>query len=215
MEVSPDQIKCIVETALKDGMAFQWWAYLFAFVIAFFGSYSGAYARRKAENLATKEDFDELLSQVKKTTEETEKIKTDISRVSWVDQQRWALKRELYMELLDSLYSEKEAAFKLSDEEKQQIPTEPAILALRGKFIEENRAQSLAAIKRISKVRGIAGVLLTDEAQKALDDIALAWFPSIEGKPEEFYAKRLEAADKAYFIVLQSATKDLGVKPTT
>lgn len=215
MDMSPEQIKSVVDAALKDGFEFHWWAYLLAFIAAFFGSYFGAYAKRKAENLATKEDFNELLSQVKKTTEETEKIKTDISRVSWVDQQRWSLKRDLYMELLDSLYSEKEAIFKLSDEEKQPVPTAPDILVLREKFIEENRAQSLAAIKRISKVRGVAGVLLADDAQKALDEIAIAWYRSIEGDPEDFYAKRLAAADKAYSIVLQSATKDLDVKRAT
>lgn len=215
MDISPEQIKAIVETALNDGLAFPWWTYFLVFLIAFCGSYFGSYAKRKAENLATKEDFDEMLSQVKKTTEETEKIKTDISRVSWVDQQRWALKRELYMELLDSLYSEKEAIFKLSDEERRPVPTDSGILVLRENFIEENRAQSLAAIKRISKVRGVAGVLLNDEAQKALDEIALAWYQSIEGKPEEFYATRLAAADNAYSIVLKSATKDLGVKPAS
>jgi hypothetical protein len=215
MDITAEQIKAIVEAAIKDGIAFPWWAYSAAFVIAFAGSYFGAYAKRKAENLATKEDFGALLDQVKKTTKETEQIKTDISRVSWVDQQRWTLKRELYMELLDSLYSEKEAVFKLSDEEKRTVPTEPDLVAMRDKFIRENQAQSLAAIKRISKVRGVAGVLLTEEAQKALDEIALAWYQSIEGKPEEFYAKRLAAVDKAYAIVLTSATKDLDVKRAT
>lgn len=116
------------------------------------------------------------------------------------------------MELLDSLFSEKEAIFKLYDEEKRPAPTESEILELREKFIDENRAQSLAAIKRISKARGVAGILLTDEAQKALDEIALAWYQSIQGNSEDFYAKRLAAADKAYSIVLQSATSDLDVK---
>jgi hypothetical protein len=215
MDMSADQVKAIIEAATKEGVAFPWWAYLLAFVVAFAGSYFGAYAKRKAENLATKEDFDALLDQVKKTTKETEQIKMDISRVSWVDQQRWTLKRELYMELLDSLYSEKEAVFKLSDEEKRDVPKEPELVALRDSFIRENRAQSLAAIKRISKVRGVAGVLLTEDAQKALDEIAFVWYDSIEGKPEEFYAKRLAAVDKAYAIVLASATKDLDVKRAT
>lgn len=215
MNMTADQIKAIVEAALKEGLAFPGWAYLLAFAFTFAGSYFGAYAKRKAENLATKEDFDALLAQVKKTTEETEKIKTDISRVSWVDQQRWTLKRELYTELLDSLYSEKEAVFKLSDEEKRTVPIEQHLLVLRENFIRENQAQSLAAIKRISKVRGVAGVLLSEEAQKALDEIALAWYESIEGKPEEFYATRLGAVDKAYAIILLAATQDLDVKRTT
>lgn len=213
MDMSADQIKAIVEAALKEGVNFPWWTYLFAFSLAFAGSYFGGYGKRKAENLATKEDFDALLAQVKKTTEETEKVKMDIARVGWVDQQRWVLKRELYMELLDSLYSEKEAVFKLSDEEKRTVPSEPELLALRENYIRENQAQSLAAIKRISKVRGVAGVLLTEEAQKALDEIARAWYESIEGSREEFYTRRLAAADKAYAIVLLAATKDLGVKP--
>lgn len=215
MDMTANQIKAIVEATLREGLTFPWWAYLLAFSFTFAGSFFGAYAKRKAENLATKEDFDALLSQIKKTTEETEKIKTDISRVSWVDQQRWTLKRELYMELLDSLYSEKEAMFKLSGEEKRPVPNEQGLLTLRENFLRENQAQSLVAIKRISKVRGVAGVLLTEEAQKALDEIALAWYQSIEGKPEEFYAKRLAAVDRAYAIILLAATKDLDVKRAT
>lgn len=38
-----------------------------------------SYAKRKGENLATKEDFDELLRQVKLTTETTEQIKAQSS----------------------------------------------------------------------------------------------------------------------------------------
>ena len=215
MDINADQIKAIVEAALNEGRTFPWWTYILAFALAFAGSYLGAYGKRKAENLATKEDFDALLTQVKKTTEETEKIKTDIARISWVDQQRWTLKRELYMELLESLYSEKEAMFKLSDEEKRPVLNEAGLLALRENFIRENQVQSLTAIKRISKVRGVAGVLLTEEAQKALDEIAFAWYESFEGKTDEFYTKRLAAVDKAYSIVLLAATKDLDVKRTT
>ncbi len=207
--MTPEEIKVAIEGAIP------WWAYLVAFIVAFAGSYFGAYAKRKAENLATKEDFDDLLSQVEKTTETTEKIKSDISRVSWVDQQRWQLKRELYMDLLEALYSEKEAIFKLSDEEKRAVPTDPELIDLREKFIKKNRSQSLAAIERISKVRGVAGVLLTDESQKALDELAASWYESIGGESTDFYTTRLAAADKAYSIVLKAATKDLDVKPAT
>jgi hypothetical protein len=38
-----------------------------------------SYAKQKGENLATKEDFDELLRQVKLTTEATEQIKAQLS----------------------------------------------------------------------------------------------------------------------------------------
>ncbi|MEW8073663.1 MAG: hypothetical protein AB2826_24910 [Candidatus Thiodiazotropha sp.] len=204
-----DEIKAVIDGAIP------WWIYLIAFIVAFAGSYIGAYAKRKGENLATKEDYKGLLSQVRKTTETTETIKADISKVSWVDQQRWQLKRELYMELLSALYSEKEALFKLNDEEDRPSPTEPELIKLRTQFIEKNQAQSLSAIERISKVRGVAGVLLTDESQKALDELALSWYESIDGKSSNFYSKRLSAADKAYSVVLEAATVDLDVKRIT
>lgn len=201
-----DEIKLSIDGAIP------WWPYLIAFVLAFAGSYFGAYSKRKGENLATKEDYAALLAQVRKTTETTETIKAEISKVSWVDQQRWQLKRELYLELLSALYSEKEALFKLNDEESKRYPTEPKIVELRSQFIEKNRVQSLNAIERISKVRGVAGVLLSDESQKALDDLASLWYESLDKEAPGFYAKRLSAADKAYSIVLKSATVDLDVK---
>jgi len=207
--MTPEEIKVAVEGSIP------WWFYTIAFVLAFAGSYCGAYAKKRAENKAIKDDFDNLLSQIKKTTKVTEKIKEDISRISWVDQQRWQLKRDLYMELLEALYSEKEAIFKLYDEEKREPPTDPELISLRETFISKNRTQSLSAIERISKVRGVAGVLLTAESQKALDDLALSWYKSIEGESQEFYSTRLNAADKAYSVVLNAATKDLDVKPTT
>ncbi len=213
--MTPDEIRIAVESALREGITFPWWAYFLPLAAAFAGSWGGAYAKRKGENLATKEDFDQLLAQVKRTTEETEKIKAEVSRISWVDQQRWSLKRELYMELLDSLYAEKEAIFKLLDEEKRPVPTDPETSKLRENFLQENQKQSLAAIKRIAKVRGVAGVLLTDMAQKALDELAIAWYQSFDAHDTDFYSRRLAAADRAYAVVLQSATQDLGVKPTS
>lgn len=207
--MTPEEIKAVVEATTP------WWFYIFAFVCAFAGSYFGAYAKKRAELKAIQDDFDNLLSQVRETTESTEQIKVDISRVSWVDQQRWQLKRELYMELLEALYSEKEAVFKLHDEENKGIPEGLELRSLRDKFIEKNRSQSLVAIERISKVRGVAGVLLTNDAQKALDELAVSWYKSVEGELLEFYKMRLKAVDKAYSMVLNSATKDLNVKSGT
>ena len=98
---------------------------------------------------------------------------------------------------------------------KREKPTDPEIVSLRNEFIKKNQSQSISAIEQISKARGIAGVLLSDESQKALDELALTWYESIDGKSVDFYAARLKAVDKAYSIVLNAATKDLDVKPKT
>ena len=63
--MTADHIRAAVEAAIREGVIFAWWLYLLALAIAFFGAFLGSYARRKAEHLATKEDFDQLLIQVK------------------------------------------------------------------------------------------------------------------------------------------------------
>ena len=43
------------------------------------GGFLKSYLKKKGENFATKEDFEEILNQVKKTTEVTEEIKNELS----------------------------------------------------------------------------------------------------------------------------------------
>ncbi|WP_139056982.1 hypothetical protein [Halopseudomonas pachastrellae] len=51
-----------------------------AFVGGTLGALATSYLKKKGENLATKEDFDELLRQLKMTTHETESIKIELTR---------------------------------------------------------------------------------------------------------------------------------------
>jgi uncharacterized membrane-anchored protein YhcB (DUF1043 family) len=75
--MDPKEIQEIVYQALQDGVSIKWWSYVILALIVLLGSYIGAYLKRKGENFATKEDFNQLLDQVKRTTEETEKIKNE------------------------------------------------------------------------------------------------------------------------------------------
>jgi hypothetical protein len=54
--------------------------------------------KTKGENLATHEDIDKLVDQVKVVTATTEQIKTEISDAAWNRQKRWELKREVLFE---------------------------------------------------------------------------------------------------------------------
>ena len=78
-------------------------ALIFSAVSAGIGAYFGAYLKRKGENLATKEDLDALVHQVKATTQATESIKADLSGRLWLSQERWKLKTDLYISLLTML----------------------------------------------------------------------------------------------------------------
>lgn len=63
------------------------------------GAYLGAYLRKKGENLATHEDIERLLDQVRKVTTTTEQIKAEISSDVWDRQRQWELKREMIIEV--------------------------------------------------------------------------------------------------------------------
>lgn len=58
------------------------------------GAFLSSYLRKKGENLATHEDIQRLVDQVKATTEATKAIEARIDEQVWNTQRQWELKRE-------------------------------------------------------------------------------------------------------------------------
>jgi hypothetical protein len=73
-------------------------AVLSFFLGAVLRPYLTGYAAKKGENLATHEDIDKLVDQVKAVTEATKKIEAEISSGVWDKQKRWEMKREVLFE---------------------------------------------------------------------------------------------------------------------
>lgn len=59
-----------------------------------------AYAKRKGENLATKEDFNVLLDQIKKTTQATEEIRFELGHRDWSSREWKAARARKLEEML-------------------------------------------------------------------------------------------------------------------
>src|ERR1700689_1834778 len=88
---------------------------LFFALFAGVGAFLGSYLKRKGENLATQEDIDKLVRQIRAVTEATKEIEAKISNDMWDRQKRWEMKREvvfgetkgvgLVMDKLPSLHS--------------------------------------------------------------------------------------------------------------
>ncbi len=70
------------------------------FVFAGGGAYFGAYLRKKGENLATHEDLDALVEQMKAVTNATKQIEAQISTDVWHRQSRWEMRKTAILEAL-------------------------------------------------------------------------------------------------------------------
>jgi hypothetical protein len=80
---------------------------------AFVGSYLAGYLKKKAENLATHEDFEKLLAEQKTTIEATKVIEARISIDAWSQQQRWDVQKAALLESLKELATAEAFLFRL------------------------------------------------------------------------------------------------------
>jgi hypothetical protein len=93
------------------GLLLVWWGITFA--VAGGGAYFGAYLKKKGENLATHEDIDKVLVEVRATTQATKEIEAKISNDMWDKQKRWEMRRDLMFETTKQLAAAKDKLFSL------------------------------------------------------------------------------------------------------
>lgn len=58
------ELRVIIEEAVKATNPFSWWLYLVLALISGIAAFFGSYLKRKAENLATREDIAEITEKV-------------------------------------------------------------------------------------------------------------------------------------------------------
>jgi len=63
-------------------------------------AFLGSYLRKRGENLATKDDFDELKRQLAQNTETVETIKSDIAQRDWLARERNTIRRTMLEKLV-------------------------------------------------------------------------------------------------------------------
>ncbi|MGO8985352.1 MAG: hypothetical protein ACLPHI_12110 [Terriglobales bacterium] len=69
------------------------------------GAFIGSYLMKKGENLATHEDINKLVDQVKSVTQATKEIEAKISGELWDRQRHWEAKRDALLSAVKSLSS--------------------------------------------------------------------------------------------------------------
>lgn|GEM_PF-4967402 len=98
--MTPDQIEAIAKAIVAE-LGLPIWLWVAVSIIgAIGGAYFGAYFRKTAEIDATTDRFEQLQSQLEKTTHLTEEVRRAVNDRGWLMQQRWSKREEKYVRLL-------------------------------------------------------------------------------------------------------------------
>lgn len=102
-------IREIAQQILREQFFENWMMYALLVAVAFLSSVASAYLvkyiGKRAETHATKADLEEVLRQIRKTTEVTEEVRTSISHADWVTREWKAIRRTKLEELLEHAYA--------------------------------------------------------------------------------------------------------------
>jgi hypothetical protein len=208
--MSPEEVRTAVEAAVHKGVFFPWWSYILAIAVSAVGAYVGAYFKRKAEDRASQENFDNLREQLRKTTQDTEAIKTTLSGKSWLMQQQWSIREKHYMDLLLNL-----TRLKLSLQDRDDCYMEPGSehddsQAESERFKELSRV-GYESFRCIRELIGPASVFLSNETIEALEELVREHWHTAKFSAcnAEYISSALKLVDAAYLAVLTEARNEL------
>lgn len=162
----------ILSEIMQQQVLGNWKLYAVMFSLMFLstviGSYVSTYIGKRAETKATKADLDEILRQLKKTTETAEEIRTAISHADWATREWKSIRRTKLESLLESaigardwLIQQQRSCILFHEDNRQPSPS-ARVLQLAFLYFPElvNEAIDLA------KVEGEANLWLIDTGIK-------------------------------------------------
>ena len=116
-----------------------------ALVVGVFTALLGSYAKRKGENLATREDFEVVLRQVQMTTAATEQIKAQMSSQARVGESELEYRKAQLAEFYGPIYANLKTSKELYD-----IWIEGKLQSINKEIIELFRGQNEEMLRIIS-----------------------------------------------------------------
>jgi hypothetical protein len=126
---------------------------LIGILVLYFRSYTSSYAAKKGENLATHEDIQKLVDQVKAVTRTQEEIKASISEDLWSRQKRWELKKEAAFRMMECIGSLQGAVKRMMGSYVEFPPGEISSEEFRV-FKAEARSDFQANLKEFNRMVG-------------------------------------------------------------
>jgi hypothetical protein len=169
--------------------------------------YLKSYMNKKGENLATQEDINNLIEQIKATEETRAKIVNE----AWVQQKRWDLKRDMYSKLLENLAECRRIYSVIIDrEQKDTFHDTPEDKERKNEWMKVQWEKEAESVDIIRRTKAMAGIFLSNVAMDALDKLEKEWSKAEETIDWwEHLDSGYGAANDAYKAILDAAKSDL------
>ncbi len=171
-------------------------------------SYIPNYLAKKAENLATKEDFNILLELEKETTREIESIKGKISEDVWIDQRHWDLKRETYSKLLEAFNELRRTTAHVADSCSPEFDS--AFKERNKDFYNKQNQRQIELIEETGRLVAVAALIIDEKVINAIEEYRLE---STKLQHEEDSYKCMimlhKSVESVYGLLLKEARQDL------
>lgn len=209
----------VVQQAVRDGpTSASWIVILISLISAGLGAFLGSYLKRKGEHLATRDDFDELLLQIKAQTKVTEEIKQELSGKLWIAQKQWELKREIYKSVLEVI-DETRSAMKKVDYKWGPVPfgaspDEAARLQEnRQDSVEDARVRISRATRKLHHTAVFSQVVLSEEAIQTLMNLLDMLEEEGDADLDDYLPAWIRETDQVYRTLIDEARHELGAMP--
>lgn len=179
---------------------------------AAFKPYLSGYSKKKGENLATQEDIDEILRQLKTQTQATEEIKSEISGGLWDRQKQWEMKKEVLFEASKSIASVEEQLMRMQSvlsTAKDRIE-QPEWMASWHEALVEWR-EDIATFERTEGLVTVVCSLETNVEFLKLRSVVGAIAGALAKRDLGVLEERWEDLTKAAYRVRFAIRKELGV----
>jgi hypothetical protein len=130
------------------------------------GSYFSPYLKKRAENLATHDDLDKLLAQMRATTEATKAIEARIDDQVWNKQRQWEMKRDVLLGFARTISDFEQSVLNLSTKIENRSNSPQEMENFRQALVRWNEASA-----KFVQDSFTAGLVISSEARSWLGEL--------------------------------------------
>lgn len=176
-------------------------------------SYFSTYGGEKGKNLATHEDVERIVEDLRRMTQATEEIKTQISSEMWDRQKQWEIKREIFFQVTNRVSRVFEALKDLDNVLQTELHTPSGSAGVVELSIDRNK-RWFEAYSALNESGLFAGVTCGKEVVGALGEYVVLTTrvaALINGKDAAVFTNSAPQLLALHERIQKAFRKDLGI----